>query len=246
MEGKVTRHQLFGCFIATMGLVGCKTVPGSGCDRPEVPPQQPLRLNVTREVPARSFLAVVIDKATNQPVRQASISISELRRGAYTDTLGVALVPGLPRGAHTVSIRQIGYVPRSERIYMGMATKESEAGPPPPPEAFVAMQQYNEDSVKAGVLLAAEGLSPTSKGARVKLTGDECTVIDGPFTETKEVVAGFSIIRVNSLDDAIQWVKQAPNVFPNGEAVIEIRKLMDAEDGGEACTPNAEIAKVKY
>jgi len=118
MEGKVTRHQLFGCFIATMGLVGCKTVPGSGCDRPEVPPQQPLRLNVTREVPARSFLAVVIDKATNQPVRQASISISELRRGAYTDTLGVALVPGLPRGAHTVSIRQIGYVPRSERIYM--------------------------------------------------------------------------------------------------------------------------------
>ena len=131
-------------------------------------------------------------------------------------------------------------------IVMGMATKESEAGPPPPPEAFVAMQQYNEDSVKAGVLLAAEGLSPTSKGARVKLTGDECTVIDGPFTETKEVVAGFSIIRVNSLDDAIDWVKRAPNVFPNGEAVIEIRKLMDAEDFGEAFTPNAEIAKVKY
>jgi len=100
--------------------------------------------------------------------------------------------------------------------------------------------------VKAGVLLAAEGLSPTSKGARVKLTGDECTVIDGPFTETKEVVAGFSIIRVNSLDDAIDWVKRAPNVFPNGEAVIEIRKLMDVEDFGEEFTPNAEIAKVKY
>ena len=131
-------------------------------------------------------------------------------------------------------------------IVMGMATKESEAGPPPPPEAFVAMQQYNEDSVKAGVLLAAEGLSPTSKGARVKLRGDECTVIDGPFTETKEVVAGFSIIRVNSLDDAIDWVKRAPNVFPNGEAVIEIRKLMDVEDFGEEFTPNAEIAKVKY
>jgi len=131
-------------------------------------------------------------------------------------------------------------------IVMGMATKESEAGPPPPPEAFVAMQQYNEDSVKAGVLLAAEGLSPTSKGARVKLTGDECTVIDGPFTETKEVVAGFSIIRVDSLDDAIDWVKRAPNVFPNGEAVIEIRKLMDVEDFGEEFTPNAEIAKVKY
>jgi len=131
-------------------------------------------------------------------------------------------------------------------IVMGMATKESEAGPPPPPEAFVAMQQYNEDSVKAGVLLAAEGLSPTSKGARVKLRGDDCIFIDGPSTETKEVVAGFSIIRVDSLDDAIDWVKRAPNVFPNGEAVIEIRKLMDVEDFGEEFTPNAEIAKVKY
>ena len=131
-------------------------------------------------------------------------------------------------------------------IVMAMATKESEAAPPPKPEAFVAMQEYNEDLAKRGILLAAEGLAPTSTGTRMKFSGNERTVIDGPFTETKEVVAGFSIIRVDSLDDAIDWVKRAPNVFPNGEAVIEIRKLMDVEDFGEEFTPNAEIAKVKY
>jgi hypothetical protein len=131
-------------------------------------------------------------------------------------------------------------------IVMGMATTESEAAPPPKPEAFAAMQKYNEAAVKAGVLLAAEGLAPTSKGARVKFNGDERTVIDGPFTETKELVAGFTIIKVNSLAEAIEWVKRAPNVSPNGEGMIEIRKLMDVEDFGEGFTPNPEIAKVKY
>ena len=131
-------------------------------------------------------------------------------------------------------------------IVMGMATKESEAGPPPKPEAFAARQKYNEEAVKAGVLLAAEGLAPTSKGARVKFNGDKCTVIDGPFAETKEVVAGFSIIQVKSLEEAIEWVKGAPKVFPNGKAEIEIRKLMDVEDFGEGFTPNEEIAKVKF
>jgi len=131
-------------------------------------------------------------------------------------------------------------------IVMGMATKESEAGPPPKPEAFAAMQKYNEEAVKAGVLLAAEGLGPTSKGARLKFNGDECTVIDGPFTEAKELVAGFSIIKVNSLQEAIEWVKCAPNVSPNGKAEIEIRKLMDIEDFGDDFTPNPEIAKVKF
>src|SRR5262249_22993618 len=131
-------------------------------------------------------------------------------------------------------------------IVMGMATKESEAGPPPKPEAFAAMQQYNEELVKAGVLLAAEGLTPRSKGKRVKFSGDTRTVIDGPFTESKEFVAGFSIIQVKSMEEAIEWVKRAPNVSPNGEAVVEIRKLMDVEDFGEGFTPNEEIAKVKY
>jgi hypothetical protein len=131
-------------------------------------------------------------------------------------------------------------------IVMGMATKESEAGTMPKPEAFAAMQKYNEELVKAGILLAAEGLAPTSKGARVKFSGDKRIVIDGPFTETKELVAGFSIIQVKSLEEAIEWVKRTPNIFPNGEAEVEIRKLMDVEDFGEGFTPNAEIAKVKF
>jgi len=131
-------------------------------------------------------------------------------------------------------------------IVMAIATKESESAPPPKPEAFVAMQEYNEEAVKAGILLAAEGLTATSKGARVKFSGDQRIVIDGPFAETKEVVAGFSIIKVKSLEEAIEWVKRAPNVSPNGEAEVEIRKLMDVEDFGDGFTPNPEIAKVKF
>jgi hypothetical protein len=131
-------------------------------------------------------------------------------------------------------------------MVMVMATKESESAPPQKPEAFAAMQKYNEQAVKAGVLLAAEGLTPSSKGARVKFRGDKRTVIDGPFAETKELVAGFSIIQAKSLEEAIEWVKRAPNVSPNGEAEVEIRKLMDVEDFGDGFTPNPEIAKVKF
>jgi hypothetical protein len=131
-------------------------------------------------------------------------------------------------------------------MVMVMATKESEAGPPPKPEAFAAMQKYNEELVKAGILLAAEGLTPTSQGARVKFNGDERIVTDGPFAESKELVAGFSIIQVKSREEAIELVKRTPNVFPNGEAVVEIRKLMDVEDFGAEFTPNPEIAKVKF
>jgi hypothetical protein len=129
-------------------------------------------------------------------------------------------------------------------IVMGMATKESAAAPPPKPEAFVAMQEYNEGLVKAGILLAAEGLTATS--TRVKFSGDERIVIDGPFAESKELVAGFMIIKVNSLEEAIECVKRGPNVSPNGEGMVEIRKLMDVEDFGEGFTPNPEIAKVKF
>ena len=131
-------------------------------------------------------------------------------------------------------------------IVMVKATKESEAAPPPKPEAFAAMQKYNEELVKAGILLAAEGLTASSQGARVKFSGDKITVIDGPFAETKEIVAGFSIIKVKSKEEAIEWVKRAPNVFPNRETVVEIRKLMDVEDFGDGFTPNPEIAKVKF
>jgi hypothetical protein len=131
-------------------------------------------------------------------------------------------------------------------MVMGMATKEAEAAPPPKPEAFAAMQKYNEELIKAGILLAAEGLAPTSKGVRVKFSGEQRTVIDGPFAETKELVAGFTILKVKSLEEAIEWVKRAPNVSPNGEGVVEIRKLMDVEDFGDGFTPNPEIAKVKF
>ena len=131
-------------------------------------------------------------------------------------------------------------------IVMAMVTKESEAGPPPKPEAFTAMQKYNEEAVKAGVLLAAEGLTASSQGARVKFSGHKRTVIDGPFTETKELIAGFMIIQVKSREEAIEWVKRAPNVSQDGEGLVEIRRLMDVEDFGDGFTPNPEIAKVKY
>ena len=135
-------------------------------------------------------------------------------------------------------------------MVMAMVTKESEGGPPPTPEAFAAMQKYNEELAKAGVLLAAEGLSASSQGVRVKFSGDQRIVVDGPFAETKELIAGFTILQVKSKEEAIEWVKRAPNVSPNGEGLVEIRKLMDVEDFGEmmgdAFTPNEEIAKVKY
>ena len=131
-------------------------------------------------------------------------------------------------------------------MIIGMATKESETGPPRNPETLAAMQQYNEDLIKAGVLLAAEGLTPTSKGTRVKFSGDQRIVTDGPFAESKEVIAGFTILQVKSKEEAIEWVRRAPNCNPGGEGIVEIRKLMDVEDFGEGFTPNEEIAKVKY
>jgi hypothetical protein len=130
-------------------------------------------------------------------------------------------------------------------IVMGMLTEESAAGPPPKPEAFVAMQEYNAAAAKAGVLLAAEGLTPRSKGARIMVSPDTFTIMDGPFTESKELVAGFMIIRANSLEDAIAWVRRAPRIS-NGDSVVEIRKLMDIEDFGDGFKPNPEIAKVKF
>jgi hypothetical protein len=130
-------------------------------------------------------------------------------------------------------------------MLMGRATRDSEAGVVPSPEAIAAMQSYMEELVKAGVLLAAEGLAASSKGARVRFSGDQVIVTDGPFAESKELIAGFTIIQVKSLEEAIEWVKRAPR-DASGESEVEIRKLMDIEDFGEAFTPNEEIAKVKY
>ena len=130
-------------------------------------------------------------------------------------------------------------------MVMVKATEESEAGILPKREEFAAMGKYNEELVKAGILLAVEGLAGSSSGARMKLSGDKRAVIDGPFTEAKELVAGFWIIQVKSLAEAIEWVKRVPNIFPNGQAEIEIRKVADIEDFGDAFTPNPEIAKLK-
>lgn len=121
-------------------------------------------------------------------------------------------------------------------MVMVKASEESEAGVLPSEELLTAMGKYNEDLVKAGVLLAAEGLQPSSKGARVKFSGDKRTVIDGPFTETKELIAGFWLIQVRSKEEAIEWVKRCPN--PTGEeSEIEIRQVFEAEDFGPEFTP---------
>ena len=117
------------------------------------------------------------------------------------------------------------------------ADPDSEAGVLPSQELFEDMGRYNEELAKAGVLLAAEGLHPSSKGARVRFSGSKRTVIDGPFTETKELVAGFWLIQVKSRDEAIEWVKRAPNPFPGKESEVEIRQVFEAEDFGDEFTP---------
>src|SRR5882672_3112015 len=100
------------------------------------------------------------------------------------------------------------------------ADKNSEAGALPSQDILAAMGKYNEELVKAGVLLAAEGLQPSSKGARVKFSGTKRTVVDGPFSETKELIAGFWLFQVKSKEEAIEWVKRSPNPFPGGESEI--------------------------
>ena len=122
------------------------------------------------------------------------------------------------------------------------ATKESEAGVMWEDQELMTkvmaeMGKVNEELVKAGVLLAAEGLQPSSKGVRVRFSGDKRTVMDGPFTETKELVAGFSLWEVKSMEEAIEWVKRHPNCMPGGDSEIEIRPVIDMADFGEVMTP---------
>ena len=116
------------------------------------------------------------------------------------------------------------------------ATKDSEAGVLPSEQLLSEMGKFNEELVKAGVMLAGEGLHPSSKGARVRFSGAKRTVIDGPFAETKELVAGFWLWNCGSLHEAIDWVKRCPNPMP-GESEIEIRPVFEAEDFGAALTP---------
>jgi len=122
------------------------------------------------------------------------------------------------------------------------ADKNSEAGILPSQQLLADMGKYNEELVKAGVMLAGEGLQPSSKGARVRFSGDKRTVIDGPFAETKELVAGFWIWKVNSKQEAIEWLKRCPNPMPGTEPEIEIRQIFEAEDFA-ASDPTGEFRK---
>jgi hypothetical protein len=117
------------------------------------------------------------------------------------------------------------------------ATKNSEAGALPSEELLAAMGKYNEALVKAGVMLAGEGLHPSSKGARVKFSEGKRTVIDGPFAETKELVAGFWLWKCGSLQEAIEWAKRCPNPMPGEDGELEIRQVFEAEDFGAEFTP---------
>ena len=121
-------------------------------------------------------------------------------------------------------------------MVMVKATKDSEAGVMPSEQLLADMGRFNEELVKAGIMLAGEGLQPSSKGARVRFSGKQRTVIDGPFAETKELVAGYWMWQVKSMDEAIEWVKRCPNPMP-GDSEIEIRQVFEAEDFGAEFTP---------
>jgi hypothetical protein len=122
------------------------------------------------------------------------------------------------------------------------ASPESEAGQLPSTELLEAMGKYNEELAKAGIMLAGEGLRPSSKGARVRFKGSERSVVDGPFAETKELIAGFWLWEVRSMEEAIEWVKRCPNPM-EGESEIEIRQVAEADDFGENFTPELREAE---
>lgn len=117
------------------------------------------------------------------------------------------------------------------------ATKDTEAGVLPTTEQLAEMGAFNEELVKAGVMLAGEGLQPSSKGARVRFSGTKRTVIDGPFAETKELIAGFWLLQCKSKEEVVEWMKRCPNPMPDGESEIEIRQVFEEDDFGDAFTP---------
>jgi len=120
---------------------------------------------------------------------------------------------------------------------MVRATKESESGNMPSQELLAEMGRFNEELIKAGVMLAGEGLHPSAKGARVKFSGDTRRVVDGPFAETKELIAGFWLWQCKSLEEALEWAKRCPRPFEQGDCELEIRRVYEAEDFGAEFTP---------
>jgi hypothetical protein len=129
-------------------------------------------------------------------------------------------------------------------MVMVKATRDSEAGIMPSEKLLVEMGKFNEQLVNAGIMQAGEGLQPSSKGARVRFSGANRTVVDGPFAETKELVAGFWIWKVKSKEEAIEWVKRCPNPMP-GDSEIEIRQIFEIEDFGDAATPEVREQEAK-
>jgi hypothetical protein len=127
-------------------------------------------------------------------------------------------------------------------MVMVKATAESEAGQLPSTDLLEAMGKYNQELARAGIMLAGEGLQPSSKGARVRFKGSDRTVVDGPFTETKELIAGFWLWQVRSMEEAIEWVKRCPNPML-GESEIEIRPVFEVDDFGENMTPELREAE---
>ncbi len=123
------------------------------------------------------------------------------------------------------------------------ATERSEAGVLPNEALLTAMGKYNEELVKAGVLLAGEGLKPSSKGKRVVFTGDKKSVVDGPFAETRELIAGFWLWQVRDMDEALEWARRCPAPMPGEESVLELRPIFEAEDFGAALTPELRAAE---
>ena len=117
------------------------------------------------------------------------------------------------------------------------ASADSEAGVMPSEELLAAMGAFNEELVKAGVMLAGEGLHPSSRGKRVRFAGERRTVVDGPFAETKELIAGFWLWQVRSMEEAVEWAKRCPNPMPGAESELEIRPVFEADDFGEEFTP---------
>jgi hypothetical protein len=125
------------------------------------------------------------------------------------------------------------------------ASKDSEAGKLPSAEELTAMGKFNEELVKAGVMLAGEGLHPSSKGARIRFSGSKRSVIDGPFSETKELLAGFWILQVKSKEEAIEWMKRCPNPHPGQDNEIEIRQIFEAEDFGDLQAQVPEVFELE-
>jgi len=136
--------------------------------------------------------------------------------------------PKLKRGEKTMRV-----------MVMVKATQESEAGTMPSQQMLTDMMKFNEELVNAGVMLAGEGLHPSSKAKRVHFSGDKRTVTDGPFAETKELIAGYWIWNVNSMEEAVEWVKRCPNPM-NGDSDIDIRPIFEAEDFGDEFTPELQ------